>query len=353
MAHITRIGPFRHLRAEASSHVLHYRRAKLVRSARGLSFWFRAATASIAEVPVDDRELQLLFHGRTADFQDVAVEGVLTFRAIDPERLADRIDFTIDLDTGAHRRQPLDRLALMMSQLAQQHAVAALAAVDLRAIVLRGPAELRLSVGAGLSQEPSIADFGLALVSVRISSVRPLPEVERALEAPSREKIQEEADQAAFARRAMAVENERAIEENELKNKIELARRTQALIEQEGANFKRKASEDAEAKQVIAQAAAERDRIAAHAKAEVIRTEADARAEEVRAVEGARVVAERDRIGIYRELSAGVLLGLAARDLAGNLPKIDHLHLGTAEQGHQLGELVSSATRKLETSSAE
>ena len=44
----------RHLRAESSSHVLLYRRGSLVKSGRGLSFWFFPMTASIAEVPVDD-----------------------------------------------------------------------------------------------------------------------------------------------------------------------------------------------------------------------------------------------------------------------------------------------------------
>ena len=40
------------------------------------------------------------------------------------------------------------------------------------------------------------------------------------------------ADEAAFARRAMAVEKERAIQENELQNRIELAKKEEGLIEQ-------------------------------------------------------------------------------------------------------------------------
>ncbi|MCL2778241.1 MAG: hypothetical protein FWD73_09570 [Polyangiaceae bacterium] len=55
--------------------------------------------------------------------------------------------------------------------------------------------------------------------------IRPKSEMEKAMEAPIRECIQQEADEAAFARRALAVEKERAIKENELKNQIELAKR--------------------------------------------------------------------------------------------------------------------------------
>ena len=42
------------------------------------------------------------------------------------------------------------------------------------------------------------------IVSVRVSSVAPTPELEKALEAPTREHIQQVSDEAAFSRRAMA-----------------------------------------------------------------------------------------------------------------------------------------------------
>ena len=67
----------------------------------------------------------------------------------------------------------------------------------------------------------------------------PEPELERALQTPTREQVQQEADRATYARRALAVEQERAIAENELQNQIELARREQQLVEQQGANARR------------------------------------------------------------------------------------------------------------------
>src|SRR5688500_7068464 len=109
MAEIRNLGPFRHLRADAASQVLAYRHAKLTQAGRGLSFWFAPWSTSVAELPVDDRELPLSFHGRSADFQDVVVQGVLTYRIIDPLRTADRVDFTIDLRKGVWLRQPLEK----------------------------------------------------------------------------------------------------------------------------------------------------------------------------------------------------------------------------------------------------
>ena len=77
MAHITKVPLLRHLRSEPSRHILHFRRGRLVRSGRGVAYWFRPLSASIAEVPCDDRDLAFLFHGRTSDFQDVTVQGVI------------------------------------------------------------------------------------------------------------------------------------------------------------------------------------------------------------------------------------------------------------------------------------
>src|SRR5690349_9563735 len=100
MAEITRLFFLRHLRAETSSHVIYDRGGQRVASGRGLNLWFLPLYASIAELPVDDRDLQLLFSSRTRDFQEVKVQGVVTWRVAAPEKLASRVDFSIDLKTG-------------------------------------------------------------------------------------------------------------------------------------------------------------------------------------------------------------------------------------------------------------
>src|SRR4029078_8467753 len=120
MADIRRFGFVRHLRAETSSHVLYFRGDKLRRGGRGLALWFSPFAASIAEVPVDDREVTFAIHGRSADFQDVVVQGNLAYRIGDPAATAGRVDFSIDLRRGSHLRQPLEKLASALTQLAQQ-----------------------------------------------------------------------------------------------------------------------------------------------------------------------------------------------------------------------------------------
>lgn len=337
MAQINNFLFVRHLRAEPSSHVIHYKNGRLHRSGRGAAFWFMPLDSGVVEVPVDDRELGFLFHGRSSDFQDVSVQGVLTYRVVEPSVLAERIDFGIDLSSGRHLREPLEQLRGMLTQLAQQLALDFISVTAVRELLASGHEQVRRRIHEGLQREDALASLGLELVAVRVAAIRPEADLEKALEAPMRESIQQQADEASFSRRAMAVDKERAIAENELANRIELARREEQLIAQRGANERRSASEKAEAQRITSEAKAQSTRIGA---------QADADALEV--VEKVRLAAEQARMDIQRSVPPVVLFGLAAQQLAGKLERIDHLNLAPDSLGPLLGNLLRASTARLE-----
>ncbi|MFC9281734.1 SPFH domain-containing protein [Streptomyces collinus] len=348
MADITRRLGWRHLRGAPTAHIRHHRSGALVHDGTGLSFWFRPLTAALSEVPVDDRELAMTFHARTSDFQDVSVQATVTYRIADPAVAAARLDFSIDPDTGAWRGTPLDQLGTLLTETAQQHALDVLARTPLAAALVDGVAEVRERVAAGLGAEPRLPATGIEVVAVRVMALRPEPEVERALRTPAREQIQQEADRATYERRAVAVERERAIAENELASRIELARREEQLVEQRGTNARREAEEQAAADAVRAEAEAARSvklaeaeatRSVGLAEAEAARTLKLAEAEAARSRQLARAEAEAAReVGEARaqaqaawlrvHTEAGVdgtttLRALTATRLAENLPRID------------------------------
>jgi regulator of protease activity HflC (stomatin/prohibitin superfamily) len=337
MARINRFPVVSHLRSEASTYVIRYRNGRPVSTGQGQAFWFRPLDTAIAEIPLDDQELSFLFHGRSADLQEVVAQGIITYRVTDPDTLASRIDFGIDLATGFHTKTPLDQIAARLTGLAQQHAWAIMASTSLRELVADGVGRLRERIGAGLAADDGLAGMGIAIASVRVSAVQPSAEVEKALAAPTRERIAADADEAAFARRAAAVDKERAIAENELANRIELARRQATLVEQEGANERTKATEIAAASQITAEGKARTRTIGAEAEAAAIRL-----------IEGERNTAEGDRIAVYRELAPGVLLGLAAREFAGKVETIEHLNLTPDLLGNVLTDFLAAGTRRLE-----
>ncbi len=336
MAEIRRYPWVRHLRSEPTSHILAYRDGKLRRSGRGLAFWFLPMGSAIAEVPIDDRDQPFLFTGRTRDFQLVTVQGVVTYRASDPEKLATRIDFAIDLDRGGHRKQPLDQLATLLTGLAQRIALKHIARLGVRELLTEGLEELQRSIEQGLVGDESLAEMGIQVVTARVYDLKPTAELEKALQTPTRETLQQAADQATFERRALAVEKERAIAENELKNQIELARREEELIAQRGQNERHRVQDDAEAKRIDSLAQAERTRV-----------EGEATAGRISAIENAKADAEKRRLDAYRDLPPEVLLGLAAKELAGNL-QIEHLNITPELLGPVLHRVLESGARRLE-----
>src|SRR6202047_2994726 len=128
----------RHLRGAPTVHVRYVKRGKVVRGGTGLSFWYRPLSEVLAEMPVDDRELPLLFHARTADFQDVTVQTTVTFRVTDPALAASHIDFSIDPDSGRWRSTPLQQLASLLTEAAQQNALDLLARTPLATTLVDG-----------------------------------------------------------------------------------------------------------------------------------------------------------------------------------------------------------------------
>jgi regulator of protease activity HflC (stomatin/prohibitin superfamily) len=316
MADITRYPLVRHLRGTTTTHVQHLRNGRIVHAGTGAAFWFRPLSAAISEVPVDDRELPLLFHARTSDFQDVTVQATVTFRLTDPATAAGRIDFSIDPETGQWRSTPLDQVAGLLTETAQQYALDLIAATDLTQALAAGVGQIREAIAAGLAADSRLAETGIAVIGVRVVALRPEPEVEKALRTPTREQVQQDADKATFERRALAVERERAIGENELQTQIELARREEQLVAQRGANARREAEEVAAAGQIETEAEAQRAQRLAQARAEGTRLTGLAEGE-----------AETARIAAYRDLPEAVLIGLAVKELAANLGQVEHLVL--------------------------
>ncbi|MDI2125328.1 SPFH domain-containing protein [Yinghuangia seranimata] len=330
MVHIQRRPFLSHLRADPTQWVRHQQRGTVVHEGAGIAFWFRPLTAALSEVPVDDREIQVLFHVRTRDFQDATVQGTVTYRITDPGLAATRLDFGVAPATGMWRSTPLDQLASLLTESAQAHAVDALAGLDLTDALTRGLAEVRSRVTAGLTEDARISDSGISVLGVRITSIRAEADLERALQAPARERVQQSADAAGFERRALAVERERAIAENELQNQIELARREEQLVERKGLNERRRAEEAAAAARIQSEAQAERDRLSAATAAENRRLLGAAEAE-----------AHAAHVAAYANADPAVLLALAAQELAERFPEIGQLNITPDLLTGVLGRLSS------------
>jgi hypothetical protein len=121
--------------------------------------------------------------------------------------------------------------------MATRHEITALDLEDALAATL----QLADTVHERARAAPLLQEMGIDLLTITFTSIKPTPEIAKALEAEYREGLQKKADEAIYRRRASAVEQERAIKENELNNQIALEKKREALIALEGANERTRA----------------------------------------------------------------------------------------------------------------
>jgi hypothetical protein len=122
------------------------------------------------------------------------------------------------------------KLPQRIAQLAQTLTRAELQARPLRAALSEADA-IASKVGAGLLAEASLQALGVEVMTFSILAVRPVPDTARALEAEARERLLREADDALYARRNNAVEQERRIRENELATEVAVETRKREIEE--------------------------------------------------------------------------------------------------------------------------
>jgi len=202
----------------ATHYALHYQQGKIRREGLGLSFFYYGPSATIVAVPMGSTDAPFAFVESTADFQQATVQGQLTYRVVDPKRLASLLDFRYG--PGG---QPLgDGAQKLQERLVKGAQVAARAVTQRMALreVLTGSTALGAEVEAALKTSESIQSLGVEVLGLAILSIRPTPEMAKAFEAEAREALQRKSDEAIYARRNAAVEQERRIKENELDTDI-------------------------------------------------------------------------------------------------------------------------------------
>jgi len=216
----------RFIKVPPTAYLLQYQNGRLVREGTGLAFFYYGPTTSLVSLPTGSDEVPFIFEETTADFQKVTIQGQITFRVAEPKKLAALMDFTLAGDGDGYASDDPEKLPQRLINIVNVHARAQLQRLPLRDAMReseRFVAELRPK----LVSAPEVQALGLEILSVSVLAIRPTPETARALEAETREQLLKEADEAIFGRRNAAVENERAIKENELntENAVELKKR--------------------------------------------------------------------------------------------------------------------------------
>ena len=186
---------------------------------------------------------------QTGSFQDVTVQGQYTYRITAPRKTAALLDFSIHPLRREFRSDDPQRLAQRITNLLQTEARRAIQRRSLEAALQESEAIAR-EVLSRLQESALLEPLGVELLTLSLLAIRPTPEVARALEASYRESLLRAADEAIYARRAAAVEEERKIKENELATDILLEQQRQQYIALQGENLEAEARVKAHALQL-------------------------------------------------------------------------------------------------------
>ena len=218
-----------YMKASPTTYVLHYRSGRLRREGLGLAFWYLQPASTIVAVPVASRDVPFVFNEVTADFQAVTIQGQLTYRVADPRRLAELLDFSIR-PGGAYVSDDPEKVPERLVQAAQIQARSVVQAHTLREVLV--DAEPLVSTVLPLLRDSEVVRMlGLEVLGLSVLALRPTPEIARALEAAAREALQRESDEAIYARRNAAVEQERRIRESELNTEIAVQEKQRQIRE--------------------------------------------------------------------------------------------------------------------------
>lgn len=163
------------------------------------------------------------------------VQGQVAYQIVEPGKIADVLNFNLkSTGQGYISEDPLklsDRVVRAVQAIVQ----AKVQAVGLREALLINQILVGL-VLQGLGKQPSLSSLGIKIVDVSIAGVSPSAETSRALEAEARESILKEADDAIYARRKSAVEQERTIKEAELQTDLIVQEKEQEIEESQIVN---------------------------------------------------------------------------------------------------------------------
>ncbi|HLA64397.1 MAG TPA: SPFH domain-containing protein [Rhodothermales bacterium] len=321
---------FRFIKVPPTTYLLRYADGKVRQEGAGLSFFYYAPTTTLVSVPLASKDVPFIFADVTADFQEVSVQGQVTYRIARPHETAGLLNFTLDAG-GRYVSDDPEKLGERVINQVHVLVRGEVERLTLRDAV-RGAEALAGRVLAKLVDAPAIASLGLEVLGLSIVAVRPTPDTARALEAEQREALLREADQATYTRRNAAIEQERAIQENQLNTEIAVENKRRQIEEakREAMRSVREKERQIQREDMEGSVALEEQRrqLVATA-AENARAEADARAYAASALAGALGGLSPEALEVLAStgMDSGRLVALAFRRLAQNAEKIGHLNV--------------------------
>lgn len=211
---------------EPTEYVMKIRRGNVIQQGLGLSFFYNTMTTSMMVLPATAFDTGFVYDDiMTSDFQKINVQGDISYTIADYEKAASMVDFSykgIEKEYDNILFEAKQKMAKRIMNLTKVYITKYLSTKNIREAIVSAD-ELAEALKAALKTDETIQEFGLQIIAISILGITPQPDTRRALEAATREEILKQQDDAVYKRRNCAIEQERAIKENELNTEIKIA----------------------------------------------------------------------------------------------------------------------------------
>ncbi|MGK0272551.1 MAG: regulator of protease activity HflC (stomatin/prohibitin superfamily) [Cocleimonas sp.] len=217
----------KYIKADPSTHLMLFKKGNVIQEGVGVSFFYYAPSSSLVAIPSNSKELPFVFRLQTADFQELSLQGQITYRVEKPRDAAKMLNFTIE-PTGQYVSDDPKKLDERV-----QRAVQVLLRNHIESMTLKNALtcarQLTLDLKQGLGSIDAITSLGVGITDVSLTAIKPTPETGKALEAEIRESLLKEADSAIYARRLASIEQEKSVKESELETEKAIQKKQQDL----------------------------------------------------------------------------------------------------------------------------
>ncbi len=289
-------------KGQPTDYIMKYVAGQIVKEGPGLTFYYLPYNTQIVAIPTSSTDANFVFNEVTNNYQAVTIQGQFTYRIVEPRKAASLLNFAIDPRYARYVSEDPERLRQRIANIIQMETRREVQQRSLEETLCDSQA-IAVTILQRIRESSLLEPMGTELLSVYFLAAQPTPEVAKALEASYRESLLRKADEAIYARRAAAVEEERKIKENELSTDITLEQQRQQLIDMQGHNAQQEAEHRGKALEQETEY-----------KARAIEREAESRGKALEL-----------QLGPYRTLDPRAILALAMRDLGANAAQIGNL----------------------------
>src|SRR5262249_880327 len=156
-----------YIKSQPTTYLIAFRKGKVVAEGAGLSMFYYAPTTTLVAVPIASREESFIFEKVTADFQNVTVQGHVSYRIADPGKTAGVLNFALrpnGIDYAAKDPEKLSERVVAIVQVLVQQVIQALPLAE----CIRSAGKLADSVLVGLRRNQEIGALGIEVLGLAI-----------------------------------------------------------------------------------------------------------------------------------------------------------------------------------------